>query len=134
MLTHLLDTSAWLAHILDEPEGNEITALFEDSETEIGLSVLSILEVNAVFRRKNRSAEFNEMLEYYTLLFDRLIPSDEAVVRQAIVLREATPARLPAMDSLIAATAAHHEAILVHRDPHFLAIPDKSLKQNLLKS
>lgn len=134
MLTHLLDTSAWLAHILDEPEGDEITALFEDSETKIGLSVLSILEVNAVFRRKNRSVEFNELLEYYMLLFDRLIPSDEAVVRQAIALREATPARLPAMDSLIAATAAHHDAILIHRDPHFLSIPDTSLKQKLLES
>jgi predicted nucleic acid-binding protein len=39
---------------------------------------------------------------------------------------------VPAIDSLIAATAAHHGAILVHCDPHFLALPDEEIKQQFL--
>jgi len=50
----------------------------------------------------------------------------------AIKLRECATDRLPTIDSLIAATAAAHNAVLVHRDPHFTAIPAEMLKQEFL--
>ena len=129
MLTHVLDTSAWLAHTLNESGGDDITHLFEDPDTVVGVSVLSFLEVNAVFRAKGLEPESHEILESYRLLFNRILPIDEAVVLRAITLRESAAKRLPALDSLIAATAAHHDAILVHRDRHYLSIPDELLTQ-----
>ena len=132
MATYLLDTSAWLAHVFDEPGADEVTALFADPETTIVISVLSILETQARFRAKNRAHEFSEMLETYRLLFTRIYPAGEAVILGAIALREASTGRLPAMDSLIAATAAHHHATLVHRDPHFGGLPPESVVQLLL--
>lgn len=132
MLTHLLDTSAWLAHALNESGSDEITHLFEDPDTEIGVSVLSLLEVNAVFRAKGLGNEFHEMLESYRWLFNRILSIDEAVVLHAIILRDGAAKRLPALDSLIAATAAHHAAILVHHDAHYLSIPATLLKQQFL--
>jgi predicted nucleic acid-binding protein len=127
--TYLLDTSAWLAHVFDEPGADEVTALFADAEATIAISVLSILETQARFRAKNRVHEFREMLETYRLLFTRIYPAGEAVILGAIALREASTGRLPAMDSLIAATAAYHHATLVHRDPHFGGLPPESVVQ-----
>jgi predicted nucleic acid-binding protein len=39
---------------------------------------------------------------------------------------------LPLVDSIIAASAKAHDAVLVHRDPHLRAIPTERLKQLLL--
>jgi predicted nucleic acid-binding protein len=65
-------------------------------------------------------------------LFDRVIPIDLEVCRLAIELRRSATDRLPTIDSLIAATAAVNDAVLVHRDPHFKAIPGGVLKQEFL--
>lgn len=129
MATYLLDTSAWLAHVFDEPGADEVTALFEDAEATIALSALSILEAHARFRVRNRDADFEEMLENYGPVFTRIYPVDESIVRRAIALRRAGTKRLSALDSLIAATAAQHNAILVHRDAHFMALPSETVTQ-----
>ena len=52
MSTYLLDTSAWLAHVFNEPGADEVTALFEDSEATIVISALSILETLAQVREE----------------------------------------------------------------------------------
>lgn len=129
MPTYLLDSSAWLAHVFNEPGADEVTALFDDPEATVVISALSILETQARFRFRNRPQEFNEMLETYRLLFARIHPADETIVLDAIALREASPGRIPAMDALIAATAAHHHATLVHRDPHFAGLPREGVAQ-----
>lgn len=85
--------------------------------------------MNVVFRAKGLEPEFYEILESYRQLFNRILPIDEAVVLRAITLQESAAQRLPVLDSLIAATAARHEAILVHRNAHFLSIPDDLLTQ-----
>jgi predicted nucleic acid-binding protein len=132
MGAYLLDTSAWLAHAFNEPGADEVMALFEDPEATIAISTLSILETHARFRARNRTDEFRDMLETYRLLFTRIYPADEAIVLRAIALREAGKARIPAIDAMIAATAAHHHATLVHRDPHFGGLAEESVAQLLL--
>lgn len=132
MITHILDSSAWLAHIFEGPGADEITTLFEDPETVIGISVLSLLEVHAQFRIRDRVADFHEVLESYRPLFSRIIIASEPVILRAISLREAASARLPAIDSMIAATAALEGAVLVHRDAHFLSLSEEWLKQEYL--
>ena len=129
MVTHLLDTSAWLAHILAEPEAATITALIADEHVGLGISILSLIEAHARFRAIGRAAEFDEMFESYRPVFERIFIVDEDIALRAITLREVAATRLPAIDSLIAATAAHHHATLVHRDPHFAGLPPESVAQ-----
>ena len=54
------------------------------------------------------------------------------IAGRAFDLKSAATQRLPAMDSLIAASAAANQWILVHRDRHFLSIPSDLLKQEML--
>ena len=129
MTTYLLDTSAWLAHVFGEPGADQVTTLFEDPDATIALSALSILEAHARFQVRGRDDDFGEMLETYRQLLSRIYPADEAVVLRALILRRAAAARLPAMDSLIAATAVYHNATLVHRDPHFAGLPENQPRQ-----
>ncbi len=131
-LTHLLDTSAWLAHIFDEPGADALTALLENKEAELGISTLSIVEAHGRFRDRGREFEFDEMLDIYRRLFSQILPVSEAIALRAIVLRKAASTRVPAIDALIAATAAHHGAILVHRDPHFTALPADQVRRQAL--
>lgn len=132
MLTHVLDTSAWVAHIKDEVGGDEVTALFNDSETRIGISVISLVEVHGILKAIGREKELSDIIEQYRSLFALIVSVDEGVAFRATTLRQDTSSRLPGIDAIIAATAALHDAVLVHRDSHFLAIPDKLLKQEML--
>ena len=43
-MTHLLDTSALLAHYLGEPGADRVQAFFEDNAVVVGASVLSFYE------------------------------------------------------------------------------------------
>lgn len=132
-MTHLLDTSALLAHYLAEPGAERVQALFEDDAVVAGASILSLYEfelrlhqlgVNAT----NRTAE----LTRYRALLSEVVEVDEAVRGEAIRLRTSAIAHVAAMDILIAATASLKNATLVHRDPHFAAIPATLLKQEVL--
>ena len=51
------------------------------------------------------------------------------IAEVAMDLRAETPSRLPLIDAIIAATASHHGAVLVHRDPHFRSVPKARLNQ-----
>ena len=134
MATYLLDTSAWLAHVFGEPGADQVTTLFEDPDATIALSAPSILEAHARFQARGRLDEFEEMLEMYRQLLSRIYPVDEPVAIRAVALRQGTTTRVPAIDTMIAATAAHHNATLVHRDPHFAGLPAESVAQLSLVS
>jgi predicted nucleic acid-binding protein len=128
-VTHLLDSSAFLAYFFDQPGAIRVRSLFEDEQCAVAISVLSALEFWARLKAVNRDAEFENEWEVHSLLFDAVLEVDWKITERAIALRRATPERLPTTDSLIAATAAIHGLMLVHRDPHFRAIPGQSLLQ-----
>lgn len=73
-----------------------------------------------------------EVVDEYRELFAQIVPVDETVALRTVTIRQSATARVPAIDAMIAATAANHDAILVHRDPHFLSIPENMLKQEML--
>ena len=75
-----------------------------------------------------RATELNR----YRALLNEVVDVDEAVRSEAIRLRTSATAHVAAMDVLIAATASLKNATLVHRDPHFAAIPASLLKQEVL--
>lgn len=131
-MTHLLDTSAWIAHAFGEPGGDRVGGLFQDPRATIGLSVLSVLELWGRLKREGHESAFRRDWPAYRTLFDELAAADLPVSLKAIELRRAATTRLPAIDALIAATAVVHGAILVHRDPHFETIPGRLLRQERL--
>ena len=132
-MTHLLDTSALLAHYLAEPGAERVKALFEDDAVVAGASILSPYEFELRLHQlgvdaANRTSE----LSRYRALLNEVVVVDEAVRSEAIRLRTSATAHVAAMDVLIAATASLKNATLVHRDPHFAAIPTSLLKQEVL--
>ena len=131
-MTHLLDSSAWLAHLFGEPGVEEVTTLFADPKIEVSISALSIPEVFARLKAMDRQAHWTEVWSIYADLFFKVLPADEEIAHLAVRLREAATGRLPTIDGLIAATAFAHRLTLVHRDPHLAAIPEPDLRQMLL--
>jgi predicted nucleic acid-binding protein len=129
MITHLLDTSAWLAHLFREPGYEQISKLLLEPSNRIGVSVLSLIEVHARLRHLKIERRFDDVVTQYRDVFRQIIPVDEAIVLRAISLRQTAAARVPAIDALIAATAAQHAAALVHRDPRLARLPDTVVKQ-----
>jgi predicted nucleic acid-binding protein len=132
-MTHLLDTSAILAHHLAEPGADRIQRLFDDQSNSIGISVVTLLELECRLHDLglnplDRRAEVAK----YKLLFDEIVPITESICATAVELKLAATARLPSIDAFIAAAAKSRSAILVHRDPHFLHVPARLLSQELL--
>ena len=129
MITHVLDSSAWIAHLQREPGWKVVSDILADPETAVGISALSLVELPARLRSHGAAHKFGEVLQDYRELFAQIIPVSEAIALRAIALREAAAARVPAIDTLIAATAAHHSAALIHRDPHLAALPGEAVVQ-----
>jgi len=73
--------------------------------------------------------EARGVVQRYLQAVTAVVPIDTGVALQAWDLLEVMPARLPLVDSLIAAAARSREARLVHRDSHMRAIPTKWLRQ-----
>jgi predicted nucleic acid-binding protein len=131
-VTHLLDSSAFFAFFFDEPGRQRVEELLREPAVEVGLSVLTSVELWARLKAEGRDDVFEQEWEDHLPLFEQIIPVDLALCSKAIELRRGAITRLPTIDSLIAAGAVEHEAVLVHRDPHFTSIPGHLLKQELL--
>ena len=132
-MTHLLDTSALLAHYLAEHGVERVQALFEDAAVEAGASILSLYEFELRLHQLGVDAATGvKELNRYRALLTEVVDVTEAVRGEAIRLRTNATAHVAAMDVLIAASASLGNATLVHRDPHFAAIPTNLLKQEVL--
>ncbi len=132
-MTHLLDTSDLLAHYLAEPGATLVQALFDNTAVVAGTSILALCEFELRLHQLGMDAatRAGEVSRYRALLSE-VVPVDEAIRSEAVRLRISATARASAMDTLIAATATACGATLVHRDPHFTAIPASELKQEIL--
>ena len=131
-MTHLLDSSAFFAFVFREDGLQSVLELLENPSLEIGLSILSASEFWARLKAEGNDAVFEQQWQIYRPLFRMVYPLDWEVTQKAIALRRASAARLPLVDSLIAATAAVHGAVLVHRDAHFRSIPGEMLRQEFI--
>ena len=98
-----------------------------------GASILSLYEFELRLYQLGVDAATRTIeLGRYRTLLNEVVDVDEAVRSEAIRLRTSATAHVAAMDVLIAATASLRNATLVHRDPHFAAIPASLLKQEVL--
>ncbi len=134
MLTYLFDTSAWIAHIFKEPGWEYLNDLFDEDASSIGVSVVSLTELQSRLKALGHDEQFEPLYEFYRPLFDRIMPVDENVALRAIALKREATSRLPGFDALIAATASLQDAVLIHRDAHFQSVPTGRLKQKMLPS
>lgn len=128
----LLDTSALLALYFGESGGAQVAAMLGDPGVRVNISALSVGEFWGSLRARGVAADFDDAWAGLRELIDDVIPVSPDIVLASCALRRATPARLPYIDALIAATAAARNAVLIHRDAHFAAIPAGMLKQEML--
>jgi len=126
----LLDTSALLVHYRREPGWERVQALFEEGDTEILASSVSLTEfARRLLTLGATAGEARQTVTDYRELLDELIAVDEAVALTAFDVGCETPQRLPLTDALIAAAAREHGALLVHRDQHMTPIPRDVVEQ-----
>ncbi len=125
LMGYLLDTSALLAHYRNEPGADRVQEILESAEAEIYISSLSIAEFARSMKNlgMDTAAARTAALEY-TGLCDKVINIDTAAAVRAYEIAAECETRLPLIDALIASCASTTETILVHKDPHFDAIPE----------
>lgn len=132
-MTHLLDSSAVLADLFGEPGEERVKSLIDVSGAEVGISVLTLFETyTSVLCRVGSEEMATEAVANLRGAVGEIVPVDEGVLNLALAFRRAATARIATVDCLIAATAALHGAVLVHRDPHFAALPAGLLAQDTL--
>jgi len=129
-ITHVLDTSALLAHFFDEPGADVVAGIWASGSSLPGISAITVAELRIRLGKElAEDPEAEAAVDRYLSELTVCLPVDRAVAECAWQLRTATPHRLPLVDAIIAATARSVGAALVHRDPHLRAIPDGLLEQ-----
>ena len=130
MITHILDTSAVLAHYLKEPGAEDVNRILSHGPEEVGLSVVSLPELRTRLGDLVPDAqEAERVFRSYTDVLATSLPATRATANAAIELRAKVRPRLPLVDALIVAAAKERDAVLVHRDPHMAVIPGNLVKQ-----
>jgi predicted nucleic acid-binding protein len=130
-VTRLLDTSALLAFLLNEPEADRVESLIFDQPGEIAVSFASWVEIQGRLKALGLSSEQIEaqMADARRLPIVTLWP-DEAILQAMLQIKFG--GYFPFADTLIAATAQAHNLTLVHKDPHFDSLAIRQI--NLAKS
>ena len=132
-MTYLLDTSALLSHYRNEEGAPKVQELFEDDDASIAIASITLTEFSRRMNALGASRDdISTALENYCRILSSVIAIDESIARNAFLLGLQAESRLPLADALIAATAHSVDAVLVHRDPHFAALPSGSIKQQML--
>jgi len=129
-ITHLLDTSALLAHYFDEPGAAEVDAIWQQPENKPAICVLSVPELKSRLLVEVRDEqEVERVLDLYVNQLTVSVSVDRAVANRAVELREVAASRLPLVDACIAGCAKQHDCLLVHRDPHMDQLPADAVRQ-----
>jgi predicted nucleic acid-binding protein len=126
-MTHLLDSTALLALLLDEPEAELVESLILGTPGACAVSFATWVEVQG--RLKALEVPQDELAAQ--LADARALPittlwADERVLDGMLAIKQS--GYFPFADALIAATAWANSLTLVHKDSHFGALP-KELPQ-----
>lgn len=127
---YLIDTSALLAHLLQESGCEVVERLLETSGDKLAICILTWVELEIFLNRSAYTAkEKARILSIYRVALGSPLPVDEKVGREALAIREALGTRIPLTDLLIAACAKANGFNLVYRDKHLADIPENLLGQ-----
>ena len=119
-LAYVLDTSAWLTLIEDEPGSKIVQGILEqarDGEAVVFISFMSFMEVYYITLQERDEKEALARVNLIAALPVLRIESNEALNVMAAELKAAH--RLSVADAWIAALANERGATLVHKDPEF---------------
>ncbi len=125
---YVLDSTAFLAMLEDEPGAEIVQNLLERAKKEeivIFASFVSFTEVFYISLQENGSEEANKRIELMNALAMTRVESSAELGLIAGRLKAAY--RISFADTWIAATAIFYDATLVHKDPEFEQI-EESLK------
>lgn len=120
----LLDTNVISELIKSEPDGNVLRWINETDETGLFLSVLTLGEIRNGIERLNPGKRRGRLESWLRVdlrlrFQDRILTVDEAIAERwgAISATAAKKGRpVPVIDGLLAATALHHDLMLVTRN------------------
>ena len=133
MITHVLDTSALLAHYLREPGAGDVNVILARGPEGNGVSLITVVELRGrLTELVADTTEAERTFKFYTETLTTTMPFTRATAEAAMELRSTTRPRLPLVDALIAASARQYGAILVHRDSHMAGIPTTLVNQKVL--
>ena len=114
-VTHVLDTSALLAHYFDEPGADVVEQLWATGSARPGVSAVTVAELrHRLDEEMSDSGEAREAADAYLNELTVCLPVDRMVAEFAWQLKEAIAERIPLADALIAATARAAGAVLLH--------------------
>ena len=103
-MTHVLDTSAGLAALLNEPGGERVKAILRDEANVVGISTLTLFEVDtAVFHRTDSQAAADAAVAQTRQAVAEVVPVTPEIVQLARDLRHAAAARIAAVGGRAAA-------------------------------
>ncbi len=120
----LLDTNVISELIKSEPNGNVLRWIDDTDESILFLSVLTLGEIRNGIERLNRGRRRGRLELWLTVdlrlrFHDRILTVDEPIAERWGTL-SATAAKkgrpVPVIDGLLAATALHHDLMLVTRN------------------
>ncbi|HMP72603.1 MAG TPA: PIN domain-containing protein [Kiritimatiellia bacterium] len=128
-MIHLLDTSAILTHLLDEPGSDDVADLLAQGPERVLLAAPTWVELDRRLRELiAENDERERVFNIYTKDLSRMAILDMKAIKAALLIQSKISQRIPMVDALIAGCASAHNATLVHRDPHFDTIPASQLK------
>ena len=123
MSDYLFDTTAFLAHHLDERGADDVQQILNQRDARVLIASVSIAELaRRLWTLGDGSAVARGTALTYVELCDAVVPVDVAVSVRAYELATIATDRIPLIDTLIAAAAQVSAATLVHRDRHFLSL------------
>ena len=131
-ITHILDTSALLAHYFDEPGADEVEQIWRSGTARPAVCAITVAEMRSRLEEEIADrAEVSSALSAYLDELTTCVPVDRSVAEAATHIRATASERVPLIDALIAGCARCHDAILVHRDRHMAVIPPNLNRRSL---
>lgn len=131
--THVLDTSALLAHYFDEPGAVQVEQLWSARAAKPAICAVTVPELKTRLREElTDEIAADEAARAYLNELTICLPVDRAIAELAWQIKESVSERIPLVDALITATARAAGAVLVHRDPHMSRIPRDVVDQIVL--
>ena len=126
---HLIDTSAVLAHFLDEPGAEKVSHILSGGRKKAFLCAPSWAELERRLQELiPEDDEAERIWRLYTQELCGFLPVDEDSVHASIQLRRSASGRLPLIDALIAGCALARGLELVHRDAHMDSLSNPKLR------
>jgi predicted nucleic acid-binding protein len=132
LTVYVLDTSAILAMLADEPGAERVSALLQPSAGDVLheagdeevdgclLPFLALMELEYLARRRLGEAEASRLLQLVQSWPAEVVESESAWRHEAARVKATTP--LSVADAWIASLALLHDAVLVHKDPEYDAV------------